>query len=175
MSGIVNSTGARSGVIGITVGTPAGGVTEADQWGLRSNPNSTGYLTTQWSRSSNAGLIGTGLGYASSSGVFSFPSTGVWLIINQFDFTTTGSDDYIDIELRVTTNNSSYASTNQVQIGNSQDNHTVSLSSFIDVTDIANVKFKWYLSSMDSSELRTEAGNNAIHRSGFVVIRLGDT
>jgi len=174
MSGIINSTGARSGVIGTTVGTPAGGVTEVDQWGLRSNPDSTGYLTTQWARSSNAGLIGTGLGYATSSGRFSFPSTGVWLIINQFDFTTTGSDDYIDIELHVTTNDSSYVVWNKCQIGNSQDNHIVTQSNCIDVTDIANVKFKWYLSSMDSSELRAES-SNAIHRSGFVVIRLGDT
>ena len=174
MSGIVNSTGARSGVIGTTVGTPAaGGITGADEWGLRANPSSTGYLTSNWVRSSNAGYIGTGLTQA--SGIFSCPSTGLWLILSQFDFTTFSSDDYIDIYLKVTTNNSSYVNHNYVQIGNSQDNHTVSQSSFIDVTDEANVKFQWYLSSMDSSELRTEVGNDAIHRSGFVVIRLGDT
>ena len=173
MSGIVSSTGARSGLIGTTVGTPVGGITEADQWGLRSNPNSTGYLTSNWTRSSNAGYIGTGL--TQSSGVFSFPSTGIWLILSQFDVTTFSSDDYVDIYLRVTTNNSSYVDHIYVQIGNSQDNHTVSQSGFIDVTDITNVKFKWYLSSMDSSELRTESGNDAIHRTGFVAVRLAAT
>ena len=37
MSGIINSTGARSGVIGTTVGTPAGGLSHASLWRMSSN------------------------------------------------------------------------------------------------------------------------------------------
>jgi len=174
MSGIMNTTGAVSGILGTTVGTPAaGGITEADEWGIRSDHTTTADITADWSRSSNGGLIGTGLGEA--SGIFSFPSTGIWCITTTMDFSTTSADDYIDIYLKVTTNNSSYATHTMTQIGNSQDNHTVTMSSLVDVTDISNVKFKYYLGSMASTLRGSTSASEAEHRTGFVAIRLGDT
>ena len=67
-----------------TWGTVTGGLEEYDEWRINSNfdPNSTSaqVLTANWERNDTSFTkIGTGFD-APSSGVFTFPSTGIWHI-----------------------------------------------------------------------------------------------
>ena len=81
MSGIINQTGARSGVIGTTVGTPAGGLSEADVWRCTNDLYLFREPLPNWERADTYGAgtqLGTGM--SESSGVFTFPSIGHWLI-----------------------------------------------------------------------------------------------
>tara|TARA_Y100000034_G_C6814937_1_gene366542 strand:+ start:474 stop:1010 length:537 start_codon:yes stop_codon:yes gene_type:complete len=92
MTGIVNSTGARSGVIGTTVGTPTSGITHASSWVV--NDNLTGGhnpISTDLSELSRDGYTRKGAALTQSSGVFTFPVTGLWYIL--FQVTAEMNDD----------------------------------------------------------------------------------
>ena len=90
--------------------TGVGGVTEADSW----------YLDTQFSVSSNAtytltnlSRIGTqlGTGMAESSGVFTFPSSGNWLVTFQMDYRNHALEKYWYNYIKMSTDSgSSYSS-----------------------------------------------------------------
>jgi len=55
------------------------GITEADEWRFNTNPNNVSGILNSWERNdTNFEKIGTGM--TQSSGIFSFPSTGKWLI-----------------------------------------------------------------------------------------------
>jgi|TARA_R100001530_G_scaffold106585_1_gene74444 hypothetical protein len=166
MSGIVNSEGSRSGVIGITE--------EADSWHLTADNSSDGDITSNWARRDWYGQIGTGL--SESSGIFSFPSTGVWLIHMQGMFTVRSGTDYYDLNLLFTSNDSSYIALATAGGGNAttdiSPNNNISIVSMLDVTDITNVKFKWNLSSMANSTL---LGDTTFYYTRFIATRLGAT
>ena len=86
----------------------AGGITEADQWRLTASFTGSGDLTSNLERidTNSPGLIGTGM--SESSGIFTFPSTGVYLITAVFASYLNGSNRAHNGGIHVTTNNSSY-------------------------------------------------------------------
>jgi hypothetical protein len=60
----------------------ANGITMADQWRLTTTTNSgsDADITTNWERADNDNWSGIGTGLTESSGIFSFPQTGIYLI-----------------------------------------------------------------------------------------------
>lgn len=97
-----------TGTLALTSGL---GVTEADQWRLNANITTTTSSTvfsTNWERSDTygAGYVGTGM--TESSGVFTFPSTGTWLIQAMGRPAVNGSQRYHLFYIQVTTNNLTY-------------------------------------------------------------------
>ena len=155
------------------------GITEADQWKISANSNqgSNSDITSNWERNdqTNATYIGTGL--TKSSGIFSFPSTGKYLINAQFTAQMEGSDTNVEVEFKVTTNNSSYTTVAYLLCGNGGGNdntrNSLAQSYLLDVTDTSNVKFKFKTGSFNSSTLIV--GDTNLLLSGFTSIRLGDT
>jgi len=127
------------------------GVTEADQWRLNANITNTTSLTTfttNWERSDTygAGYVGTGM--TESSGIFTFPSIGTYLIQMMGYISVIGSQRYNGIQIQTTTNNSTYntaASANQfISIVNA--NYTIgSLYAFFifNVTNTTNCKVRF--------------------------------
>ena len=70
------------------------GITEFDSWYLTSNVTSDGDITANLSRQNKLGSASPlGTGMSQSSGVFTFPSTGKWLVIVEATFTINGSDN----------------------------------------------------------------------------------
>jgi hypothetical protein len=113
-----------------------------------------------------------------SSGIFTFPSTGVYLV--QFNATTEqlGDNRYIQAYINVTTNNSSYAvvayGAQFSQTSSSSDSLSFrSSQSLIDVTSTANVKVKFSLLSASSTP--TVIGDTDKNITYMTFIRLGDT
>ena len=83
------------------------GITEADQWRLTANKTDSSDITANLERNDSTGFGYIGTGMTESSGIFSFPSTGIYLV------ETTGSfeaipDDSVNLIINVTTDNSSY-------------------------------------------------------------------
>ena len=163
-----------------TFATPAvGGITEADQWRITadSNQNTAGDITSNWERNDSAGATYIGTGLSQSSGIFSFPSTGKYLINFQFAIHMHGGDSNVELILKVTTNNSSYSNAVIGLAGNggSSDNTRGSManSHIFDVTNTTNCKFKFYTDGFSTTTRVVGDTNNQI--SGFWVIRLGDT
>ena len=75
-------TGALPAIDGSSLtNLPAGGITEADTWRVSTSFSGDATpIATNLSRSNHSGeeLLGTGM--TQSSGVFTFPSTGFWLV-----------------------------------------------------------------------------------------------
>jgi len=128
-----------------------GNLTEADQWRLNANITNTTSVTvfsTNWERSDTygAGYVGTGM--TESSGIFTFPSIGTYLIQMMGYISVIGSQRYNGIQIQTTTNNSTYntaASANQfISIVNA--NYTIgSLYAFFifNVTNTTNCKVRF--------------------------------
>jgi len=113
-----------------------------------------------------------------SSGVFTFPSTGYWLVMAQ---ATILSNQYGNtlLGILVTTNNSTYNYSNQIRQGNAhygyatEPNATGAGFSIVDVTDIANVKVKFRTAAFGTGSILR--GDTDTSVTSFIFIKLGET
>ena len=160
-------------------GTAAGfgGITMADEWRITSSYTNSGtnFITANWERVDNSifGQIGTGM--TESSGVFTFPSTGIYFV----NFFTThrqvnGTSMYNGIQFHTTTDNSSYT-----MLANAYDSvaatayfAVTALSHIVDITNTSTHKIKFAHVAASSSNID---GNTDETMTGVTFIRLGDT
>tara|TARA_R100000329_G_scaffold56215_1_gene50981 strand:+ start:174 stop:689 length:516 start_codon:yes stop_codon:yes gene_type:complete len=171
MSITLDGSGTVSGVTGI--------ITEFDYWYLTASVTSDSDITSNLIRNDRVGItpserIGTGM--SESSGIFTFPSTGKYLVFVIGGFVINGSDS-VALDTQVTTNNSSYSTHARVNEGNNgsgaRSGSGTSLA-FIDVTDTSLVKVKFNVNSLSSGSYLI--GNSASYIStAFVFSRIGDT
>ena len=147
----------------------------ADQWRVSSNFSSADtVITSNWERvdaNGSSGPVGTGM--SESSGVFTFPVTGHWLV-TFMTFCAGTSANWTDAYILATTNNSAY---NTVAVTREScedgDSHTsICAQSLIDVTDVSNVKVKFKVQAQASIEWY---GHTSESKTSAVFLRLGDT
>ena len=152
---------------------PLGGITEADQWRLTANITSdTSPITSNLERVDNTGFGYIGTGMSVSSGIWTFPSTGIYLIRAIGGYQPISGDNVV-IDITITTNNSSYT---QVAVADETGSTTSakSMCEFLfDVTDTANCKVKFNAFSIASGSVIF--GNTNRNDTHFTFIRLGDT
>ena len=175
---IITSNGSGT----FTSSLPNTGITMADHWRITASTNSgsSADLTANWERVDDTPFEKIGTGMTESSGIFSFPSTGIYLILVQAAVSPYGSDTFAACRTLITLNNSSYSTVAFAASGNPTPNSFTGIpfqqgsSSFIlDVTDTSNVKVKFDTNSLGGgSELR---GNTDENQTSFTFIRLGDT
>jgi len=159
------------------------GITEADQWRKSAVQElTTADVTTNLERvdDANYGKIGTGM--SESSGVFSFPSTGTYMVMVNAAFYSTagaGSSRYIILRTQITTNNSSYtnvamAITNGYNFQNNVISQNASSTIFFNVTDTSTHKVKFTTSSATPAGYYLQ-GASTNNETMFTFIRLGDS
>ena len=150
-----------------------GGITEADMFRLTADRTGDGDLTANFERVDDASFAKIGTGMTESSGIFSFPSTGLYHVMTHSNFEPNSSGDNCKMNIKGTTDNSSYDDLAAASVGNIAKENTTTISTYINVTDVSNVKVKFTLSSMTgTSHIK---GNSVYNRSCFVFIRLGDS
>jgi hypothetical protein len=154
------------------------GITEADQWRLTADTNqgTDGDVTTNWERVDTDGYGGIGTGLTESSGIFSFPQTGIYLITFVAGMLIDAAELQANLALKTTTDNSSYGDAAFARNGNraTQTTYGTATSQFVfDVTDISTHKFKFATSSFGTNTQLI--GNTGQNETCFSVIRLGDT
>ena len=168
-----------SGISGVTVGNF---ITMADQWRLTGSTNegSNADVTSNWERNDSSGWGGVGIGafgLTESSGVFSFATTGVYLIHFTADFFMTNNDQSASFTLNVTINNSDFTLVSQAHSGSSGGGATTnqggSNTFLFDVSNTTTHKFKFATASMGSSTKLN--GSSTSQRTGFTVVRLAAT
>jgi len=175
-------TGALPAISGANLTGMIAGITEVDQWYLTTNVTNSenDAVISSWSRFTQANVsaaspLGTGMSH--SSGVFTFPSTGKWLVIFLGHYLLVQNDNVVVIT-KVTINNSAYNAIATAKDGNSASNSTSGSAtsfSFIDVTNTSNVKVHFYATSIASgSQVDGYNSGNGIQTSALF-IRLGDT
>jgi hypothetical protein len=173
---ITNGTGANP-----SWGDTGGGITQADMFRITADFNfstTETFITANWERvDTNFDKIGTGM--TESSGVFTFPETGIYLI--QVGATVgnggAGGGRYGEISTHFTENNSTYE-----KRAYSQDNQTFADGEtnhfhqcFFDVLDVSTHKVKFATLKQSTSynySMRVDTNANI---NSFSFIRLGDT
>jgi len=175
---IVNADINASAAIASTKLSGSFGITEADQFRLTANLTGTNdVISANLERIDTAGQGTLGTGMTQSSGIFTFPSTGIWLVMFAGNGNNASTADNMTIALEVTTNNSTYttiALTADSAGGVAQDQHaTLHCSSLIDVTSTANVKVRFQTSSFQAGSVLS--GDTTLNWATFTFIRLGDT
>ena len=156
----------------------ANGITMADQWRLSADTNqgTVADITTNWERVDTNGYGSIGTGLTESSGIFSFPQTGVYFMNCIWQWVNRSGDATQEVKTWVTTDNSTYVETAKSLSGNtgsSDINMTTPSQFIINVTDITTHKFKFATNTISGSSKL--GGDTSKNETCFTAIRLGDS
>jgi len=171
--------GSSATLTGIGTAT-VNGITVADQWRLTTNfTGDATPIASNLERVDGAGQGTLGTAMAESSGIFTFPSTGIWFVkydVNTFHNT---GNWYHTLAIQVTTNNSSYTTRASgeawgTQAGEAQTFYTSgTANTLVDVTDTTQVKVRFTIDAFSGTATTMGSTNNNVTYMTF--IRLGDT
>jgi len=154
-----------------------GGITMADQFCLTSSfSGSATPIASNLSRVARTGQGTLNGGMTQSSGIFTFPSTGIYLVNFTASFQLDDNSRYIFITMQATTDNSNYSAVAETPTFIYRYDATTysqaQCSSLIDVTDTSNVKVRFNVGPLNSSTITRGEATSATYMQ---FIRLGDT
>jgi hypothetical protein len=169
-------TGALPAIDGSALTGLGGGITMVDQWKLTAIKTANGTLTDlarpTWP---GFGRIG-GTGMSVASGIFTFPSTGIYAIYSKLVWNINGSDT-CDSSTYLTTDNSNYTSIDYVtdgMNGSGARNSSSMGAVIVDVTDVSQVKMYFTVGSLGGGS-SIVGDTSSYNLTSFTFIRLGDT
>lgn len=150
-----------------------------DMWKLPSGFTITGRTlsaantVTGWERNSNTGFGRIGSGLTHSSGIFTFPSTGIYLIRCIGVFGSIANNWQVAV-VSTTTDNSTYTDQTNSHSWTNTGDYSSGVNEFIfDVTDTSNCKFRIRAASDYANQ--TLMGSTARVYTCIVVQKLGET
>ena len=152
------------------------GITMADQWRTNTNRSSfsTGVIDQHWERVDTDSYGSIGSAMTQSSGVFTFPATGRYLVMGQVSIIVGDNRDYSGAGIEVTTNNSSYNyASDTFQWGQDGKYISVNMSCLINVSDTSNIKVRLFFENESGNDVIL--GNTSETRTGITFIRMGDS
>ena len=153
-----------------------GGITEADGYRLTANlASDTDPISSNIERIDDDTFSKIGTGVTNTSGTFSFPSTGLYLVQAQAVVSRDNTNDnLIDFNIKTTPNNSTYTTRAVIRqsVTTAPTTQTGFTQTFVNVTDTSNVKVRFSFSNSDSNAL---IGDTDSTRTGWWFIRLGDS
>ena len=169
-----NLTGALPAISGASLTGIAAGITMANSWNCSSgfNYQSTTDITS-WSEDTT-GKIGTGM--SNSSGIFTFPSTGIYRVrFSQSSYNIGAAEvRYVGAFVNWSTNSGGSYTILREQYGHINNDNacttTVVTSNYLDVTDTSTTRIKFSVAAENNSTL-----NGGSYGTFVEFIRLGDT
>ena len=174
-AGQVLQTDGNGNLSWVTPGTATtNGITMADQWRITGDNNKTNdqVIDSNWERSDTFfAQIGTGM--SQSSGVFTFPQTGVYFVLAQLQMN--GNASYAGVSLEVSTNSGgsyggfTYGYQNMSTVAGY---HHLSLHGVCDIANVSTHRLRMLAVNNASTQY---SGNTNNYRCGMTFIRLGDT
>ena len=158
------------------------GITMADQWRLSADfslPTGVSDITTNLERADTRGAGQIGSAMTVSSGVFTFPSTGYYLVTLDASFYTSASNGNLQALINYTSDNSSYSITafiwQSTNANSSLSFGAGSTSILLDITDTANQKIKLSAGGGPSGTPGVLRGDTDQNETTITFVRLGDT
>jgi hypothetical protein len=152
------------------------GVTEADQWRITTDITSNVEpIASNLERVDDASFSKIGTGMSVSSGTWTFPSTGLYLIKFKMYGDAVPDDNVVGI-IQATTNNSDYDETSYGIFsgdGGTVGSGTGLAESFFNVTNTSTHKIQFEVTSIASGSKLS--GNTGYSLTYFTFIRLGDS
>jgi len=161
---------------------PAGGITVADMWRMTADKSvgtSSNVIDSNLEQC-DTGIQGTlGSAMSVSSGLFTFPSTGIWLILGNFKWNNASNNnsEYCQIKHETTSNNgSSYTdSAYTFAYFNSLSSQLYANSTSMEMLDITNTSTHKIRFTAQSAQNSLLGGSTDHNTSTFTFIRMGDT
>lgn len=154
------------------------GIKEADQWRVTTNfanssNGSSELISANWERADTEfDKIGTGL--SESSGVFSFPSTGIYVISAIASYYPDAANSGVQLQIRFSTGGSYDTRAIALSGAAGADRpEAISCQTYIDVVNASTYKFAIYTAGTTASNFWRAASDRQMF--GFTCIRLGDT
>tara|TARA_R100000353_G_scaffold149439_3_gene107914 strand:- start:201 stop:1028 length:828 start_codon:yes stop_codon:yes gene_type:complete len=157
----------------------ANGITVADQWRVTSGfTGDANPISSNWERNDTTGAGFIGSAMTESSGVFTFPSTGIYRVDFHATMSLNSNSRYNLIAIMKTLDNSSYAeaATTYTHISNNTSSTTYASAhadTIIDVTNTSNVKVSFQVEHHDNNT--TVTGGTDVDYTWAHFLRLGDT
>ena len=171
-------TGALPAISGASLTGLVGGITQADEWRVTANftTSNANIITTNWERNDNKFSV-LGSGMSESSGIFTFPATGIYKIeFSTHAYTSNQQVRYVSCEILLTDNNFTSQNSGSFASGSISDDVNAYTDPFctclFDVTDVTTHKCKFTVYSEHSIIWEGSSTNN---RTYATFIRLGDT
>ena len=174
MSGVVDRLGASSGMIGETVGR---GITHQSTYRLTADAaNDIDPITSNIELADTDGYASIGTAMSISSGIWTFPATGMWRILGNVDYINNGHSRFNNFEIHTTEDNSTYnvAARGTPGFAHSNSSHTYTngnLCFLFEVTDTSTHKMKM-TSNVDAPACYM-SGDTASNRTYWTTIRIG--
>ena len=158
------------------------GLSETETWRVTTGANvssGSAFFTSNWEQDDTYGAVDVGTGMTESSGVFSFPSTGIYEINFTVGFINDNGGNqakYLVSEIHLTTDNSSYNKAAEAANSNAPEASSIysfaTTSCLFDVTNTTNDKAKFaYNVQQDFAYI----GNTNYNATFATFKRLGDT
>ena len=169
-----------SGALSFATPTDTTGLAMADQWRRTATLNTNGaenFITTDWARVSGGGFGTLGTGMSESGGIFTFPSTGIYLVTWQAYAETSSTSGVNAVNIYITTNNNTYVNSASSLFSMEYDYSGYiygngHCSAMIDVTDTSQVKVKFRVYSSGNVAWDIHSSTN---RNCATFLRLGNT
>ena len=171
-------TSAGAGAVPTFETLPVGGITVANLWRLTASKTDNSIISANLEIADDASSGNIGSAMTQSSGVFTFPSTGIYLINWQVKFAFNNvSDGQASVFMEATMDNSSYDVVTYTVAGShatgGSSNFSVYGQAIVDVTNTSNVKVRFTAESMNSGT--SIFGDSTVNNTSFAFIRLGAT
>ena len=166
-----------SGVTLANAGTATGfgGLTDASMWRVTANfVGSASPIASNWEACDSYGAGNLGSAMTESSGIFTFPSTGFWLINYHMQFYPNNGTQAAFAQTWTTTDNGTY--TEVTQAGAFADvalQQTTSIQFLFDVTSTTNCKVKFGVLQGNTSN--TTQGSTDMNKTCASFLKLGET
>ena len=156
----------------------AAGITMADMWRVTtSSTGSKAPITANWERADTYyAKIGTGM--SESSGVFTFPSTGIYYLIHKCAWSFTGSDSFLSSRMDVSTDSGSNYSMRSYAynyLNNFADTQYITCMGdfMLDVTNTSTTSVRMHALTGNSNV--NLMGDSSANFTTITFLRLGDT
>ncbi len=152
-------------------------IRNVELWRLTANVTSAGDITTsniERDDTYSAGSVLAGSGMTISSGVFSFPTTGVWYIEARGAVASNEISLYNGLQIKTTTDNSSYntaAISYDSAYSASQARAALICHKIFNVTNVSTHKVKF---NFDTATNQFLQGSTSVNYTTFMFMRVGD-
>jgi len=172
-----NLTGTLPAISGANLTGITAGITEADQWRVNSSfdVNGSSFITSNWERVDTTGWDKIGTGMSESSGVFTFPSTGIWNVIFWDTVRPVNNTTmYAGVEYYYTVDNGTYNNVANFYegIGTTAFFGNISGSHMFDISNVSTHKLKFRATAANTT---TYSANTSETQLSVTFIRLGAT
>ena len=166
----------NTGVTGLTISSAGrvamGNTTEIDMWFLPSEVTSDATITA-WTRANYTGYAKAGTGMTHNSGIFTFPSTGLYKVSFSFRLETNTSDTSFGCTLDLSTNTGSSFTTILGSFENRSSNSSAHIQALLNITNISTHQIRFVATGLASGS--KVFGDSSWHDTKIIFERITDS